>query len=381
MSSSQINQALKEIIPSYNGENRSKLINYVDSLYHLSLRKQSGLPNNSGIGRYHLCTYVIAEKYQNLFDLPTPDKSRIPIQPQLVDKLIDDFRDFVNQLSAASTPNSSPQKRKRIASTPNSSPQKRKRTASSSQTTPVSGSFMGSLNEKIKQSGSPLKKLRQAADTTSSNSNNDNDIENDIDNEDKNSPFIEKPKTPSKRKTRHDPKVVSIPEFITFCNTFFIPAKYSSQMIRTFFLHKHKFAKKTDWPLACGIIYAAYIRINSQLLSKTIGAKSEFMALMLQYQRGGLSKSTLQSWCTLVGDWIKDEPWIQAIEKQYVAGNEIREEDRMQNEYRGRVGEGWALLERFGAMIHGEHLYESNNQIKYYNTWSKRAHDAFEQLS
>ncbi|KAI5955634.1 hypothetical protein KGF54_001136 [Candida jiufengensis] len=316
MTIAQIKQSIKDIIPLYDGEDMTRLTNYIDSLYHLSIRHSRVLPNNSEIGRYHLCTFVIIEKYKSLFDLPDPDISRIPIQPQTTNKLLDDFRDIVNQMSAASSPVSTPKKPKTSTIT----------------TTP-------------KQSGSPLKKLQAVASSPAA----------------------------SKSPLRYDFKTVSIEEFITFCNAFYIPSDFTKQMLTTFYSHKHKFAKKTDWSLACGIVYAAYIRINHIILSTKMGAKTEFMDLLLQYQKGGLSKNLLQTWCSLVEDWVKDESWIQEIEKQYVYGNETIEEKILDNEYKGRVGEGWDLLEKFGSMIHGELLYQSDNQKQYYEIWSERA--------
>ncbi|KAI5956675.1 hypothetical protein CANMA_004512 [Candida margitis] len=346
MPSNQIKQSIKDIVPSYAGENLSKLSTYIDSLYNLSLRKSSNLPNNSEIGRYHLCTFVIVEKFQTIFNLPTPDVTRIPIQPQVALRLLTEFRELVNQMSAASTPTSSPKKR-------NLSPLK--------DPTPSKSD--------MRQSGSPLKKLKAAATEGDGSSM---EQKNSPASKGSNSPFVSKADTPSKKKYRYDFKVVSLSEFITFCNTFYIPSKYTTRMLSTFYLHKHKFAKKTDWSLACGIIYTAYIRINHKLLHEKVGAKSEFMNLLLQYQKGALSKASLQSWCTLVEEWIREESWVQDLEKQYMYGSEVLMESMLNKEYRGMIGEGWDLMERFGAMIHGEVMYQSDTQNEYFTTWSKK---------
>lgn len=346
MASNQIKQSIKDIIPSYSGENLNKLSTYIDSLYNLSLRKSSTLPNNAEIGRYHLCTYVIAEKFQTIFKLPPPDVTRIPIKPQVVSRLLTDFRELVNQMSAASTPTSSP----------------KKRTSS-----PLKISTPNKLD--MKQSGSPLKKLKAAAVAEDSSANFEQ--KSPVNKESK-SPFVSKAGT-SKRKTyKYDFKVVLISDFITFCNTFYIPSKYTIRMLSTFYLHKHKFAKKTDWSLACGIVYTAYTRINHKLLHEKVGAKSEFMNLLLQYQKGALLKASLQSWCTLVEEWIREESWVQDIEKQYMYGSEALMENTLNNEYIGMIGEGWDLMERFGTMLHGEVLYQSDTQNEYFTTWSRR---------
>ena len=99
MSTLQAKQALLDIISNYSGEHSSKLLNYTQSLYQLSLRKQSVLPNRSEIARFHLCAFVVAEKYHDSFNLPVPDASRIPVNPKIASKLLNDFREFINQVS------------------------------------------------------------------------------------------------------------------------------------------------------------------------------------------------------------------------------------------------------------------------------------------
>ncbi|EMG46772.1 hypothetical protein G210_2971 [Candida maltosa Xu316] len=350
MSSQQAKQALRDVSSNYSGEHAPKLLNYITSLYQLSLRKQSVLPNKSEIARFHLCAYVVVEKYQTSFDLPPPNMSSIPIQPKMATKLLDDFREFINQVSAASTPVSSPQKKKQSASP--QTPTKVKSTATN---------------------GSPLKRLRaemsedeEAAKTTDIVA--DGDVKSPF-----NVPKRAK-KTPSMTKDYwHDKKHVSIRDFIIFCNTFHIPSNITTKMVTTYLIHQHKFLKKSEWSLACGMIHAAYIRINHKLLSQQVGAKSEFMDLLLQYQKGGLSKWSLQSWCGIVADWIQDEPWIQEIEKHYMYESENVEQMKHTLERRAKIGEGWDLMEQFGAMIHGEHLTHSNRQKDYYDTWTKEA--------
>ena len=111
MSSSQARKALQDVIPNYLGEFTPKLLDYINSLYQLSLRKQAILPNKSEIARFHLCAVVIVEKYKQSFELPTPDVSRIPTQPKVAAaKLLDTFRELIEQISAASTPVSSPKR-------------------------------------------------------------------------------------------------------------------------------------------------------------------------------------------------------------------------------------------------------------------------------
>ncbi|KAK6199576.1 origin recognition complex, subunit 6 [Scheffersomyces amazonensis] len=374
--SSQLKQSLQDIIPAFHGQLPAKLVSYVDSLYRTSLHKKPVLPNNAAVARYHLCAYLAAEELQDKYNLPEPDAKKIPLQPKLASKLLDDFRECLIR-SANSTPNSSPQRK---SSTPKATPTR----------SPTKG-----VPSASKQTGSPLKRLRQLNDeeeiddslngkNTKTNINDSESIFNPKKSKpspSKSSPFKSSPSKASPSKSspkpssnyRYDKKHVSIVDFITFCNNFYIPADVSPKMIETFLVHKHKFAKKSEWLLACGIVHAAYIRINHTLITSKIGTHSEFINHLFQYQKGGLLKWNLQLWCNIVGSWIKEESWIKDLELKYLFGKESIEELQSFTEEKARIGTGWNLLESFGLMIHGDVLYESDSQVSYYNTWSNKA--------
>ena len=363
MSSTQARKALHDIIPNYSGEYTPKLLDYINSLYQLSLRKQAVLPNKSEIARFHLCAVVIVEKYRQSFELPTPDVSRMPAQPKVAAKLLETFRVLIEQVSAASTPVSSPKKAKPLSQSP---------------LTPTKSR---ASKENLK-SGSPLKRLRaEISQDEAVNGNTPNGQLKDVE-----SPFNPKKRkeskagTPTHKVYRYDKKHVLIADFISFCNTFYIPGHITTKMVGTFLMHQHKFLKKSDWSLACGMVYAAYVRINNKILSELVGTKSQFMDLLLQYQKGGLLKWAMQSWCGIIEEWIQDEPWIQEIEKNYMYGSKTANETKDSLERKAKIGEGWDLMERFGAMIHGDAISLSTHQERYYENWRKEALEKEAQL-
>ncbi|EGW34730.1 uncharacterized protein SPAPADRAFT_145126 [Spathaspora passalidarum NRRL Y-27907] len=369
MSTIQLKRSLRDVLPTYQGEFPPKLLDYIASLYQLSLRKQGVLPNKAEIARYHLCAYSVAEKYQEKFDLPSPQITRIPIQPKLVGKLLDDFREFIDQVSAASSPNTSPRKRRADVEDP---------------VTPTKGSKVvpGQFTKSAPKVGSPLKRLQQLQkEDTPGSKKQKTGVLKDIE-----SPFNQKTTSPSKspfnKKNnregspssphvyKYDKKNVSISDFITFCNNFYIPAQTSAKMTETFLMHKHKFVKKSEWLLAAAMVRTAYIRINHKLLSSKVGEEQKFLDLLFQYQKGGLMRWNLALWYDIVDDWMKDEQWLIDIEKQFMYGTETSQEMKVVTERRARIGEGWDLMERLGAMLHGDVLYESKPQQNYYDTWS-----------
>ena len=143
-------------------------------------------------------------------------------------------------------------------------------------------------------------------------------------------------------------------------------------MVETFLVHKHKFVKKSEWLLACGMIHSAYIRINHKILTSKMGAKQKIVDQLFQYQKGGLMKKAMQLWLDIVEDWINDEAWIRDIEKQFMYDKDSVQQQQLTKEREARIGPGWGLLEKFGSMLHGDVLYDSKTQEDYYNTWTSR---------
>ncbi|KAK6462819.1 origin recognition complex, subunit 6 [Scheffersomyces coipomensis] len=364
MSSVQFKKSVQDIIPTYHGQFPVQLLSYIESLYLSSLHKKPILPNNAAVARYHLCAYLGVEQHQHRYDLPQPEMKRIPLEPKVASKLLDDFRVSLVVKSNTSSPRNSPTKTNKVLLTPSLSPNPSSTTTPSKSGSPSTG-------------GSPLKRLREIEDSPNtsediSTPNKLNDSESIFNPTPKNKKKIKSSPEKSAPKYNYDKKHVSIIEFITFCNNFYIPADVSPKMIETFLIHKHKFAKKSEWLLACGIIFAAYVRINHILLTTKIGAQSEFLNLLFQYQKGGLLKINIQLWCNIVGTWIKEESWVKDLEHKYLYGKDSVDELQSSVEDKARIGAGWNILEQFGVMIHGEVLYESDNQVKYYETWSNR---------
>lgn len=380
MASVQIKQSLRDILPNHHGDFPPKLLDYINSLYQLSTRKTRVLPNKAEIARYHLCTYLVVERYKDMFNLPEPDIMRIPIQPRLVSKLLDDFRELIDQIassSAASSPRSSPRKAKVAFQEPPTTPS---RPSTTTTYTPVSGSPLKRMRQIQNEDDDPevtpnTKRTKQQRLKDIESPFNPKKIQSTPTKLDENN---KEQKSPSRRSYFYDRKTVLLLDFISFCNNFHIPAEISAKMVQSFLIHKHKFVKKSDWWLATAMIHAAYIRINNKLLSSKVGAKNEFLELLFQYQKGGLVQKNFQFWCDTVNDWIKDEQWVVDMEKKYMYTRESMEEANEIAETKARIGEGWDLLCQFGAMVNGEMLFESDTQKEYYETWSKSVLDAVE---
>ena len=403
MSTTQLRLSLQEIVPTYHGKFPPQLLSFIESLYLLSLQKKPTLPNRAEIARFHICAFLAAEKYQSTFSLPQPEVRRIPLQPKIAAKLLDDFRDnLLNQIrSCTSTP------RKNASSNSTSPAGSPELAYSTPLLTPTGLTKLSPLKLNINKSkiSSPLKRLR--------------DLENEDDSEEERSvrkktprkpnkefniesPFNPKPSAspsasvgsefssesepespdglPKKKKSKstklniykYDRKHVSIVDFIAFANSFFIPAEITPRMVETFLVHKHKFVKKSEWLLACGMIHSAYIRINHKILTSKMGAKQKIVDQLFQYQKGGLMKKAMQLWLDIVEDWINDEAWIRDIEKQFMYDKDSVQQQQLTKEREARIGPGWGLLEKFGSMLHGDVLYDSKTQEDYYNTWTSR---------
>ncbi|CUM64105.1 uncharacterized protein PRCAT00001696001 [Priceomyces carsonii] len=360
----QVKQSVKDVIPTYNEEYPSQLLSLVDSLYLLSLQKKPTLPKRAEIARYHICAYVAIEKYQGIYDLPTPETYKIPLQPKVIYKLLDEFRE--NLLSGMKSPSSTP-KSKRISpmpsayTTPESSPSKLRKITS--RTTPLASS--------------PLKRLQALRDDEPSSIQ---EISTSIYEE--SSPFNPKERASPARSSKsvsstptnykYDKKHITVPDFISFANNFYIPSPITAQMIVSFMEKKHKFSKKSEWLLACGMIYAAYIRINHQLLDNKLGANSQFQDQLFQYQKGGLMKWNMLAWCNIIEDSVKQENWIRELEHKFVFRNSSNGDENRNKETKARIGTEFEILDKLGSMVSGGVLFNSDNQTSYYRNWTAR---------
>lgn len=373
MSKPQLVQSLKDTLPTYSGSYPPELLSYVDSLYLLSHQQIPVLPNRGEIARYHLCAYLGVERCQERLNLPTPLRQKIPLQPKIVDKLLQDLR-----MLLVKSPSSSPRKR---LHTPNSSPSKR-------QNAPLVGS--------------PLKRLRVASDSANGTGSLPVDATKveDIKPGSEESPFLSKsavqspfmtklanstdaPKTPTRSPRKHKASANSTPnspryvrqltiaDFISFANNFYIPASVTPHVLEFFMSQRHKFTKKNEWFLACGLIYAAYMRINDRIMVSAV-KKTELQDQLFQYQKGGLGKQNMVMWLNIIEESVKTEPWILDLELKYVHNNWTPEDTTREKEIVAKLGRGYELLLDFGSMIGPSNMFDKESQRKYYDTWTKR---------
>lgn len=346
MSKVQLTQSLRDILPTFSGDYPPQLVAYIDSLYQLSLQNFPVLPNKADVARYHLCAYLAVQRCQSRYALPEPLVQRIPLQPKYVNKLLADIEEKV--VSAASPP---------------TTPRKRK---------------MASLPAKHAPGvGLPLKKLQKADFDTSPTELRDQASPFNI----KSSPA--KPVTPRKPKlsapaTPSSPRYIrhlTLADFVSFANNFYIPAGVTPHIVETFMAEKYKFAKKNEWLLACGLVHAAYVRINHKLLNSTIGKKSELQDQLFQYQKGGLMKANMVMWLNIVEEAVKSEPWIVDLELKYVHNVWSAEDTSKEREIVAKLGRGYDLLLAFGDMECPSVMFDKPSQAEYYATWTARVRE------
>lgn len=371
MNKAQLTQSLKDIVPTYSGDYPPQLLSYIDSIYQLSLQKIPVLPNRADVARYHLCAYLAVERSRERFSLPEPLTQRIPLQPKLVNKVLEDLQERV----VFNSPTSTPRKR---TSTPANLPQKHTPSVGSplkklrtlqedippsfSQASPFNPGKEAS-NYSLRDAASPFNTKIDASPTRSKALSK--------------SPVKTPRKSPSKSSasTPSSPRYIrhlSIADFISFANNFYIPANVTPHMIETFVAEKHKFTKKNEWLLACGLVHAAYIRINHKLLNSTIGKKTELQDQFFQYQKGGLMKWNMVMWINIIEESVKSEPWVIDLELKYVHNDWSTEDNSTGKEIAAKLGRGWELLQAFGSMKSPSVMFDAPSQVKYYETWTNR---------
>lgn len=368
MSKVQLELLLRDVIPTFQGPIPLQLVKFVESLHLLSLQKQPILPNKADVGRMHICAYLGAEKYQERFSLPEASLRKVPLQPKIVDKILDDFR--VNLLDGIRSPSSTP------FSTPTKnrvSPTK----ALTSQNAPQISSPLKRLHA-LETPENDQKRPRLLADVESPfNPKNGSSSLND-----EASPFNPKGSkegSPKKVLVSRYQKRLTVADFISFCNNFYIPSTTTPLMVEAFLAQKHKFAKKSEWLLACGLVHAAYIRVNHQILGSKMGAKNKFQDQLFQYQKGGLMKRMMVMWINVVEDAVKHESWIRDLERKFVYRDGANEGSSHKAEIAAKLGKGWDIIEAIGGMVDASVMYDSQSQKEYYERWTGRVKEALEE--
>lgn len=365
MSAPQLRKSIRDIIPTFGGACPEKVFSFAESLYLLSLKKKPILAKKAEITRYHLCSYLAIERYQKAYSLPEPSIRNIPLQPHMTDKVLNEFREALlnDGRSAGSTPTTSPSKRNGTPiypETPSTSPVR-----------------IRSMHTPSKV-GSPLRKMQSMGMVNESSKSN-------LSLRDVDSPFNPKSSTQSPAKSspsqqKYIKRYVTVPELISFANCFYIPAGVTAELITSFVHHRRKFLKKNEWLLACGMIYATYIRINHSLLQRRVGAKSQLQNQLFQYQKGGLMKQDMLLWCNVIDSALQSEKWITELNLKYVWGHSSSSEDIKIREVNAKLGAGWKLFEKLGRMPHPSMNFSSESQTTYFKTWKQRALDQLQQV-
>lgn len=379
MSNPQLTQSLKDVLPTYLGSFPPQLVSYVDSLYNLSNQKIPVLPHRADIARYHLCAYVAASRYQQRFSLPEPLPQKIPLQPKLLDKLLADIEEKV--IPATRSPATTPVKNRtknplmlplptKKSNVPKiSSPLKKLQSLQENDANPSSSKF---------GMESPFNPSKTAFNAESPfNTPTKRKLDDSSESPEKHA-TPRTPKTPKTKSVTASPSTpryirqLTIADIISFANNFYIPAQVTPLLVESFMSQRHKFLKKNEWLLACGLIHAAYVRINNKLLKNTIGKKSELQDQLFQYQKGGLMKWNMVMWINIIEESVKSEPWMIDLELKYVHNNWSKEDNSKIREVEGKLGKGYELLEQFGSMINPSVMFNKPSQEQYYETWTGR---------
>ena len=387
--SHQTAKALSDVVPGHQGPFSAVVVKFADALYNLSVQKKPVLPQPSGVARRHICAYLAAEKYHERLDMTTPSLNMIPVPPKVAMRVIDEFRNsLMGELStpSSSSPASTPRGKRTINVGSGGSP-------ANGSPSGVSTSASGSprrLGSATPHKSSPLKRLRETAqdqdgefESSKRTQKNLRDVDSPFNPKTKDIPpsgrDLESPTPPIlddaayKAQYRSEKRQMSLVEFVSMCNHFYIPADITAQMLQTFVGQRHRFAKKSEWLLACGMVHAGCVRINHRLLRLKMGARSLFQNQLFQYQVGGLARWNMLLWCNIVDNTLKDEPWINTIENTYVYNNSTTERAVRLREVEAKNGLNGQLMARFGAMIDASDMSYLSQQDEYYNRWTARA--------
>lgn len=367
-----VKSAIKDVAPGIGEQLPPSLVSYCERLYGKSLAKPLNKASESA--RYHLCAYLSVEKYASSYNLPSPQFQRIPLHPKICLRLIDEFRDYIEQVKSATSTPKKPRLPLKPVNAPDSNPAQPPpkldfitngspflESSNSMTPTPHSGKRLYNKDATPVRS-SPLKKMRIAAKDTASTTPEKEGTE-----ETHESPFL----TPNSKAIKPyslTESSISIPELIQLSNTFFIPGYITVHIIQEFINQRHKFVKRSDWFLAFGLIYVAYIRINHKLVKD----KPDYATTLIQQfhrLRKQLRKNSIEYWCSVINEGVSNSPWIIDIEHTFMIGI-TKDQHKQELEY--KLGPNHKKFEITGMMLNSYTDLLSPSQESYYNTWSSR---------
>lgn len=405
----------EDILPGYVDAIPTKLSQFAELIHLASMRLPLSLDANAA--RFHMCVYLAAERLHQRLGLPEPERQKIPCRPKVMEKALNELRSrVVDELSTPiGSPVTTPTKPRRSSLTPLGTP-----TSSPTKQPPLP---LKHLPRKL----SPLKRLREAAaedddddglntparkrrfpgavdlpPVSESPFNPDpttpTKLLHDRDPLDSDEDFVESPSkspalspsksstSPSKpssktsipKKVLYDRRVVKIVDFVKFANTFYIPDIITTKLLNSFARHRDKFKKRGEWPLACGLVYGAYKRINHRRLEK-LGETKNIIDKIHTWQKGGMTREYMELFFGIVEDYVRNEAWVRQLERDYMGfrGKERYEQER--SEYEARTGgtpeaiKHNELLVQLGAMVTGANEYQLQAQQEYYEVWKQNA--------
>lgn len=381
-----LSQSLKDLLPTFSGEYPPQLVAYTDSLYQLSLLKIPSLPHKADVARHHLCAFLAIEKYKDRLNLPSPLMQKIPLQPRLVEKVLNDLEQKVvvgcnSPVTTPTKPNLLPSKRTFTPGTGSPLKKLQKLTSDDSSEGSIIKSPLSSKQTNLRDEDSPfnVKSNKSPVKTPKSSPRKSLADRSSWKTPTKSSPLKSSESASSiygPRYYRH----ISVADFISFANNFYIPASVTPQILETFLREQHKFLKRNDWVLACGLIHAAYIRINHRILLTTLGRKTELQDQLFQYQKGGLMKASLVNWLNIVEESVKSEPWAIDLELKYVHNDWSTEDTSQEREVQAKLGKGWEIFLEFGSMINPSVMFDKPSQVEYYKIWTERVYEKLNSL-
>lgn len=356
MNKTQALDSLKDIVFSYNDEILDKLTKFTEALYQLSLQKIPNLNSKHEVARYHVCAFLAAEKYSRILGLKETNMSNIPVVPNVLKKLIINFRErLINNVDICffNTKKKQERENKNIL-----------------ETEKIQTPFFTPLNTTEGLNKDTDNYVFETPIKQNNNNNENDSIKKGNDLRSSDCSTMKNPKgfyTPT-LKSKNKKKNISVIEFIAFAYEFKIPCDKISVMTKFFLANKHRTHKNSDWSLACGIIYSFYKKLNIKEMHKKMDAESSLINRLFQYQKGGLMKSDIKLWCSIVDEWVNQSLGFFNFEHDLCDSEDylkIKENEK-------RIGSHWELFKKSGAMLSGDTIYDSYSQKKYYKFWSKK---------
>lgn len=307
MSSPFIITAIRDVAPTLSEPYPQELKRMINNIYNSSKQKIN-LKQSEEIARYHICAIVAINRLKSEHGFLDPVLDNSPIPTKSVVQLLNLFEANLQIKSSASTPISTPQKKRIIGNETNPSPSGAKGAPSSAKKLKLTDKL--DLIAAESQSSPETTPLNSPTKVKTPKSHN-----NLLKTPSKSSPLKRSIGGSGYASPSKHLKLLSASEITALCNKFQLEQDVVSNVLDTFRQYFNKVSN--EWVLLSGLIINCYFVINHQVINEKVGSRANVIKTMFSLQNGGLMLDDVNKSVTIVHGLISHNKWFKQLKLKF----------------------------------------------------------------